>query len=252
VTLRTLHLASIALWAPLALCASLSLAGRALADDGPPEPENLEQKIKAQLEKIARLMKENEAALLEASRGSGKRPDGPDVKPPDGEAPPAMQPEKPPEGPSPAGRGEEVRKRIEELLKTTQQSGGAIPKEIEELIKMIPIQISENQDQPDDDPKKNQEGEARKSRDQRAPDGKDPKSPDKTEDPAKKPYTSDSKPPEGDKGDPPKNEMPPWIVGLPPEQQRKIMNGDTKDVPPEYRALVERYIKWLNEHSGTK
>jgi hypothetical protein len=238
--------------APLALATLLFPGGRARADDGPEGAESIEQKIKAQLEKIVRLMKENEQALLEASRGSGKKPEGPEVKPP--EAPPAMEGAPPPEGtPPPAERGEDIRKRIEELLKTTQEKGGAIPKEIEELIKMIPKKSGNPQDQPDPNPEKNQDGEARKRNEKPPEDGKEPKDPNKPEDPAKKPYeTSESKPPEGDKGDPARNDLPPWIVGLPPETQRKIMNGDTKDVPPEYRSLVERYLKWLNEHSRPK
>ena len=246
-----------------ALCAVALPAGRALADDGPDGGAgSIEKKIKEQLEKIARLMRENEAALLEASRQGGKRPTGPDVKPPDAPPdertpPPAMEgATPPPAGTHPEGetgaRGQEIRKRMEELLKTTHDKGGSIPQEIEELIKMIPRRSSQSQDPSDSDPQKNQEGEARKQTDRRPEGEKDPKDPNKPEDPAKKPYSQDTKPPEGDKGEPPHNDLPPWIVGLPPEQQRKIMNGDTKDVPPEYRGLVERYLKWLNEHSGTK
>src|SRR5690349_22574580 len=117
-------------------------------------------------------MKENEAALLEASRQGGRRPDGPDVKPPEppeGTPPPAMGPPEgaPPEGGGePGARGQEIRKKLEELVQTTQDKGGSIPKEIEELIKMIPTRSSQSPDQPDSDPKKN-EGEARKPRDQK-------------------------------------------------------------------------------------
>ena len=138
-------------------------------------------------------------------------------------------------------------------MKTTQEKGGAIPKEIEELIKMIPKKSGSSQDQPDPNPERNQDGEARKRNEKPPEGGKDPKDPNKPDDPAKKPYeTGETKPPEGDKSDPARNDLPPWIVGLPPEMQRKIMNGDTKDVPPEYRSLVERYLKWLNEHSVPK
>jgi hypothetical protein len=240
-------------FAPLALCVALFPVSLAFADEGE-TGESVEQKIKAQLEKIARLMKENEAALLEASRAGGAKPEGPDVKPPEDPPPPAMEGATPPEGGPPSGeRGRDIRKRMEELLKTNQEKGGAIPKEIEELIKMIPMRKSESQDQPDDDPEKNQQGEARKPREQKPQDGKDPKdAKDPNKPDADKREQGKDKPPEGETGDPARNDLPPWIVGLPPEQQRMIMSGDTKDVPPEYRGLVERYLKWLNEHSGNK
>ena len=170
-------------------------------------------------------MKENEAALLEASRGSGKKPEGPDVKPPEA----GMQPEKPPEGAPPAGRGEEVRKRIEELLKTTTEKGGAIPKEIEELIKMILTRCRRIRIRSPTTTRGRTRGQAQAARPEAA--GRPGPCARTSEDPAKKPYTSDDKPPEGDWAIREARPLP-WIVGPPPEQQRQIMNGDTKDAPP--------------------
>ena len=64
------------------LFAALSLlgpCGAALADgdgEGGEGAEGVQQKVKAQVEKILKLMRENEKALLEASRGSGRKPEG--------------------------------------------------------------------------------------------------------------------------------------------------------------------------------
>ncbi len=115
----------------------------AVAEDGP-DPSGAqsdEEKIKAQMEKILRLMRDNEKALLDASNRGGKKPPGVDVVPP--EAPPAMAgggPEaaKPPEGGTPPEKGSDVRRAIDELIKLTSEKGGSIPKELEELVKMIP------------------------------------------------------------------------------------------------------------------
>lgn len=78
------------------------LAGPARAEDGEgaDSPEAVQAKIKAQMEKIIRLMRENQQALLEASLGSGKKPKGAEVEPPEtpallahaqGESPQALQ-----------------------------------------------------------------------------------------------------------------------------------------------------------------
>ena len=111
-----------------ALCAALSFfAPRVFADEGPKgsEETSIEEQIKAQVRKIVKLMRENETALLQASLGSGKKPDGPDVKPPEAAATPPL-------------KGEDARRRLDELVKASQGSSAAIPKEIEELLRMIP------------------------------------------------------------------------------------------------------------------
>ena len=112
----------------------------ALAEEGGPDEgsggnEELERKIKAQMDKILRLMRENEKALLEAASRGGKKPAGVDVTPPD--APPAMEGAQPSAG-TPPSEGGQVRREIDELIRLTTQNGGTIPKELEELVKMIP------------------------------------------------------------------------------------------------------------------
>ena len=144
----------------VALPLALFLAGAGLcfpaplarAEDGPVGPEggvdgeekaeDVEAEIKAQMDKILRLMRENEKALLEASVAGGGRPQGVEVQPPPGSSESAAMAEPPPAGTPPPGTppqgGEEVRRRIEELVRSTQQQGGTIPGELENLVKMIP------------------------------------------------------------------------------------------------------------------
>jgi hypothetical protein len=128
---------------------------RAADEAGPEDPR---AKLKAQVEKILKLMRENEAALLEASTAGGAAPKGPDVKVPD--VPPAPgSPETPPPGtPPPSGQGSDganggaaggssgspgtsgadARKRLEEIIKGQQQGASRIPEELAELVRMIP------------------------------------------------------------------------------------------------------------------
>ena len=65
--------------------------------------------------------------------GSGKKPAGVDVQPLD---PAATDSKKP--AAIPPLKGEDAGKRLDELLKASQSSSSAIPKEIEELLRMIP------------------------------------------------------------------------------------------------------------------
>jgi hypothetical protein len=132
-----------------ALPLALLLAGGAVAlpaplaraEDGPggeKPAEDLEAQIKAQMEKVVRLMRENEKALLEASVLGGRRPEGVDVKPPPGGTQGAGSAQPPPAGGTPPPQGEDARRKIEEVLRATQQRGGTIPGELENLVKMIP------------------------------------------------------------------------------------------------------------------
>ena len=237
------------------LAAALLLAvpaGRAFAE-GEEGGESIEQQVKAQIDKIIKLMRENEKALLDASRGSGKKPDGVEVKPPDTAA---MESGTPPAGEPPPLRGEEVRKRLDELLKTSQGSGAAIPNELEALVKMIPVTGGQGQgqgQQGEPDPKPGTSGST-EPRDANRPDkpeaAKDPKEASKPENPAQKPGERGStKPPDGEKSDPTGNDDPPWLVNLPEEYRRMITSGDTEKVPPRYRHLVEDYAKWLADHA---
>jgi hypothetical protein len=129
---------------PLGLVLALGgLAGplpSARAEDGPDGEqgaESLEAQIKAQMEKILRLMRDNEKTLLEASVVGGRRPEGVDVQPPAGPESGAKG-ETPPAGTTPPPSGEDARRKMEELLKASQQRAGSIPGELENLVKMIP------------------------------------------------------------------------------------------------------------------
>src|SRR5262245_43423497 len=123
----------------LALFGAATFAPSARADDEGEEggdAQGTEKKIKEQMDKIVRLMRENEKAILAASQGSGKRPEGANVETPpsDGSSTATPKPSNPnSEGSdgSPAGRGDEIKKKMEELLRTTQDGGGSIPKELE-------------------------------------------------------------------------------------------------------------------------
>ena len=238
----------------LAAFSLLGPCGAALADgdgEGGEGAEGIQQKVKAQVEKILKLMRENEKALLEASRGSGRKPEGVDVKPP--EPPSAMQQDAaPPEGAPPPLKGEDVKKRLEELLKTSQGSGASIPKELEDLVKMIPVMSGQGQGQGPPDPSPGSGStEPRKTKDLPDPqDGTEPKGAQKPKDPAKGDYEKGAqKPPDGDKSDPAHPEEPSWLVSLPEQIQRMITGGDTESVPQRYRHLVEAYQKWLAEHA---
>jgi hypothetical protein len=139
-----------------ALVAVFSMAGflsittnapAARAEDGEEgdddAPEAVESKIRAQMEKILKLMRDNEKAILAASQGSAKRPDGVTVPPP--ESPPTSashenigKPEGGGDRATPPARGDDISKKMEDLIRSTQHAGGSIPKELEELVKLIP------------------------------------------------------------------------------------------------------------------
>jgi hypothetical protein len=150
-------------WFPILAAGCLSLAARpARAEDGPTPQEDTRAKVKAQVEKMLKLMRENEAALLEASSAGGNAPKGPDVKVP--ELPPSPSGQNPQGGgeqggngsganggtppsggssnggtpPNGGNRGEEIRKRLDELIQGQQQGSGKIPGELETLIEMVP------------------------------------------------------------------------------------------------------------------
>lgn len=115
----------------------LSLASVAHADDQAP-PNDIRDKIKAQMEKILALMKQNQDALLElsANRKAEPKPVDVDVEPPAGA--PAKPPEasKPPEaGPD---QGARAAQEIEKLLRTASAESRRIPGEITKLLEMIP------------------------------------------------------------------------------------------------------------------
>lgn len=48
-------------------------------------------------------------------------------------------------------------------------------------------------------------------------------------------------------GDSRQNDVPPWMVSLPPQLRDAWVRGDFEKVPPEYKELIERYLIWLTE-----
>jgi hypothetical protein len=247
-----------ALAAASLLAAAPSLAS-ARPDGEGEEPQTLEQKIMAQMEKVLRLMRENEKALLEATRGSGKKPTGVEFTPPvapesgmaapeAGMASPEAGMEAPPPSAPPSG-GEEIRKRIDELLKISGEKGAQIPRELEELVKMIPIMGWGGGGQSEPKPDDGTEPQPREGRQPKPEDGGGkPETNQEPKDPARKPEERTGKPPEGEKGDETRPDVPPWAVNLPPEIVSRITSGDTESVPPQYRWVIEKYQKWLTEN----
>jgi hypothetical protein len=132
---------------PRLLSAALGLLLPALAlsasfaEDGEPPEDDVSAQVKAQMEKIIRLMRENEQALLELSAGRDATPKPVDVEVPEGQEPP-------PSGSSSGGErggsqgaprgGEAVRQALEEMIRGQRQSSSGIPGELEELVRMIP------------------------------------------------------------------------------------------------------------------
>src|SRR5436190_1569383 len=57
------------------------------------------------------------------------------------------------EGEAAPEKGREVQKKMDELIKSTQDGGGVIPQELEALIKLIPIGGGQSQSQGGEDPK---------------------------------------------------------------------------------------------------
>jgi hypothetical protein len=257
----------VAFLATSAVAATLAFAPFARADDGDGEGESVEKKVRAQMEKVLELMRSSEKQLLEASRVGGKKPDAPEVKPPDAPTRPSNPPPEggsqgtPPPSPSsggPAGGadsdGERARKALEEVLR----SGAKVPHELEELVRMIPRKSSQSSSSdapPDPDPQANSQSEPRRA-DQKPED--DPQSAEKSKgkkdepkdgqpNPKDKPDSTPSG--QGEKGDPATSDLPPWIVNLPEKAREYIVNGDPARAPPAYRDLIVRYHKWLAEHA---
>jgi hypothetical protein len=128
---------------PILALAVLAAVFGALATPASAEDQDaIREKIKQQMEKIIRLMRENETALLVASTGGKADPKGPEVVVPPAEEAGAEGTGTPSggerAGTDPGARGEEVRRRIERLLEGQGRRATSIPKEIEDLVKMIP------------------------------------------------------------------------------------------------------------------
>ncbi len=118
-------------------------APTARADDAPKQ-DDISEKIKAQMEKILRLMDENQKALLDLSTGGNAKPKRVDVEVPTPPSPDAKQGEAGPDaksgkrGESATEKGKRVGRQLEELVKTTGSGAKKIPSELEELLRMIP------------------------------------------------------------------------------------------------------------------
>lgn len=127
-------------WPFLALALAAIGATPAYAEDGA-TPEDPMAKLRAQAEKVLKLMRENEDALLKASATGGQAPKGPDVPIP--ELPPTPGAGEPQGGAQGGGTqggaaGEGAKKSMEELIRALSEQGGMIPRELEELMRMIP------------------------------------------------------------------------------------------------------------------
>lgn len=244
------------------LCSQLGLAGtlagtglllaaapaaHAEGEEGGP---SIEEQIKEQMKKVIQLMKENEQAILEASRGSGKKPEGVQVTPPPDEGsatkpPPEGSTGKKPEGEAPPAKGQDIQKRMDELIKSTQSGGGMIPQELEQLIRMIPKGKCQGCGTGDGEPQSSS-----RKRDLPNPDdpmGKKDKD-GEPKDPRKNPEDArggNKPPPESEKEKSRQPEVPSWMAELPEEARRAIIGGDTENVPDRYRGLIERYHKWI-------
>lgn len=81
------------------------------------EMDETSRKVMEQMEKIIRLMRENEQALLTVSAGGQARPRPVEVEPP-----------------APA----EAAPSLEELVRGQRQTSERIPRELEELVRMVP------------------------------------------------------------------------------------------------------------------
>lgn len=146
------------------LVGCLVLSAPVLAEEGEEELDPVSAEVKAQMEKIIELMRENEAALLEISTGNKAKPKRVDVD--------VDPPEGPPQGGASSGsegsssgssssgsegassgssssgssggadggsrsRQEAIRK-LDEMVSGQRQVGEQIPKELEELVRMAP------------------------------------------------------------------------------------------------------------------
>ena len=249
--------------AALGLAAMLPLGafGVARAEDPPHGGGDVQAKIEEKMKEILRLMRENGKMILDVSKGGTEKPKGVEVTPPP--TPPSMAEGSPsgagtppgggtppPEGNGGGDPGAEVRRRMEELLEQAGQTGAAIPRALEELVRMIPR--SKSKSKPDGSPP--QDPKARKPREKPEPGEQDPKDAEKSDpkDPNRdpKPKEGDKPPPDGEKSDPQSDDTPPWMAELPPEARRSILNADPERVPAQYRELMIRYQKWLAERAA--
>ncbi len=256
------------LWTLTVAVALCLCQGVARAEDE--EAGGVEEKIKQQMEKILKLMRENEEALLKLSTGKAATPKGVDVNvPPGGSPPPSGSSGGGSEGSSGGssggasggssggeGTGGDIRRKLEELIKR-QQGSSIIPGELEKLVKMIPTRKGQGQGQGEPKDPSGKEPNDAETRDNRQKEqeqkekengGQDPQDPRNPRDPndpmAKgKPEAEEkpeSKDPEGGNY---------WDAQLPAEIRDAAAGGKLDVIPVQYRDLVRRYLLWLQKNA---
>ncbi|MFM8387282.1 MAG: hypothetical protein ACKOCB_10780 [Planctomycetia bacterium] len=243
------------------------------------EPGDLERKLKEQMEKVLRLMRENEEALLRASQQGGAAPKGPDIPIPPLPPAPGGQggPGGAPQGGGSQGggaqgggqagsgagtSGEGARVALEEILKVLREGGGAIPGEIESLMRMLPEQeggggggqgSSSRKPGSRGGPQTPEAREAQRQREleeqarkqheeqQRQAGGTPPQGPKPPQDPAGQAARDGQPPPK--ESDP---KVDPWFASLPPEIREFWAGGGLERLPARVRKILEDYQRSLD------
>jgi len=134
--MKRLSIRSLALLVMLAGAVLLSPA--AFAEDGEGAGDDLKKKIRAKLEKILKLMRDNEAALLKLSTGTAAKTRKVEVDVPEGQ-PQGGEAGKGDAGSKSGPSGESAVEEIKKLLESVSKKGGSIPDELKQLVEMIPL-----------------------------------------------------------------------------------------------------------------
>jgi hypothetical protein len=240
------------------------LVGLLVASARPARAEDddaaIRAKLKEQIEKILRLMKENEDALLRVSTGLSGTPKKPEIELPpsssEGKPPPEGGKEDAPPAEDEEAQRAEIVRRIKALLEGQREVSREIPAELKELIRLIPQTESQSpseQPPPPGQPPRPESQEARDARKQLEEQqrkeeeaaiqaGKEPKS-------SRDPKDRTSLDPDDPEGGASPSTVVSWLAGLPPEIRDAFANGDFGSVPAPYRDLIRRYVTWLNRQS---
>lgn len=250
----------------LLLSLALLLApGVAAAEDEGAGRDDLKAKIKKKMEEILELMAENERALLELSTGADGKPRRVDVEVPD--VPPAK-------GASGTGSdgssgssggatksGEEIARRLRELIEGQRGRGQRIPKEMEELLRMIPRSQGKGQGQPQGKPsdgkqKDQASEELREARRKRLEEQKrreetkrqrgDPSNPAESDRMRTGKPEDKEKPEDASRGP----DVPVWFTALPPEIRDALAGGQAEKIPQKYRHLIARYNLYIQKQAA--
>ena len=150
--------------------------------------------------------------------------------------------------------GERARRKIDELLKSHQQSGAKIIEKINEIIEKAPRSGgggggSGQMPPPDGGDPKGRDRDDRKVTDRdprnRGEGGKDPKNGRENE---PDPKAEDAEPPAKDPKEKAKIDLAKeWLAQLPPTLRSRVLNGDFEEIPEKYRPIIEAYFKKLAE-----